>query len=96
MEEFELTDMEARGKPGADLERSCPSGRPELKQLLPGLQSVPVFLCLSREFARDDAQWRPGRAAISAAFTVALHTTSPPPPDITRRGERGAVDPLGL
>ncbi|KAI4583537.1 hypothetical protein MJG53_008750 [Ovis ammon polii x Ovis aries] len=44
-------------------------------------------LCTTLEFARDDAQWRPGRAAISAAFTVALYTTSPPPPDITRRAK---------
>ena len=53
MEEFEHTDTEARGKQGADVETSCPSGKPELKQMFPGLQFVLVFLRFSREFARD-------------------------------------------
>ena len=81
MEEFEHTDTEARGKQGADVETSCPSGKPELKQMFPGLQFVLVFLRFSREFARDVMPSDgPGEVANFAALTVSLYTTSHHPP----------------
>ena len=63
------------------METSCPSGKPELKQMFPGLQFVLVFLRFSREFARDVMPSDgPGEVANFAALTVSLYTTSHHPP----------------
>lgn len=63
------------------MEMSCPSGKPELKQMFPGFQFVLVFLRFSREFARDVMPSDgPGEVANFAALTVSLYTTSHHPP----------------
>lgn len=52
-------------------------------------------MCLSREFARDVMPTDgPGEVAVFAALTVSLYMISHQPPNITRQGERRAVDPL--